>query len=127
MIHTTIRHNRFIYVDDWMNVTKLNVPYDENINIGDWSVSADRLMTSGASTCIVLAAHNDSEKQGLMGHFTAISEPKSVDNSSQSFVDALHAVKDIGDPGETTIWVGGGMPFAEIGRASCRERVCEEV
>src|SRR3546814_6877172 len=88
MIHTTIRHNRFIYVDDWMNVTKLNVPYDENINIGDWSVSADRLMTSGASTCIVLATHNDSEKQGLMGHFTAISEPKSVDNSSQSFVDA---------------------------------------
>src|SRR3546814_11388132 len=70
-------------------------------------------MTSGASTCIVLAAHNDSEKQGLIGHFTAISEPKSVDNSSQSFVDAVHAVKDIGDPGETTIWVGGGMPFAD--------------
>lgn len=94
----------------------------DDVDMGGWKVSSKELKTSGASTCIVLAAHNESTRQGMIGHFSSIAEEPPGDfRHGQSFREAIAAINSLGDPTATTIWLGGGAPFIEDGKDSVEQ------
>lgn len=88
---------------------------DEDVDIGEWEISeGGDLMTSGSSSCILLVAHNEASRKGLLGHFSAIDEPgQGLKSDKASFLEAIAAIHGLGDPSQTSIWVGGGAPFTE--------------
>lgn len=82
-----------------------------DIAMGEWTRSDEMLYSLGASTCIILAAHNEETERGLMGHFSCISDGPDVPYSNQaSFNEALAAIPDLGDPLMSSVFLGGGKP-----------------
>jgi hypothetical protein len=91
-----------------------------DIGQGEWRMGNGNLVTSAASTCIILAAHNEQTKRGLLGHFSAVTEESQEgQDSKRSLDEALDVIGSLGDPEATSIWLGGGTPHlqAEIDTA----------
>jgi hypothetical protein len=97
------------------------VPPDFNeVGEHDWQWSDGKLMTVGAFTCIVVAAHSSVTQEGLLGHFSAVAPIHHVGSSwhcdlsrehtdIDKFKAAMDAVPRLGPPAKTGIWIGGGI------------------
>jgi hypothetical protein len=80
--------------------------------MGEWRISEDRLATYGASTCIVLAAHNSETGKGLLGHFSSISERESGNfRHGEEFRQSIDALSQLGEHQHNSIWLGAGKPL----------------
>jgi hypothetical protein len=85
-----------------------------DIDPGKYHMGNGNLVTTAASTCIVLAAHNEQTRRGLLGHFSAVTEESQEgQDSKRSLEKALDAVGSLGDPEATSIWLGGGAPHMQ--------------
>lgn len=81
----------------------------DDIGMGEWRLGTNTLISTSASTCILLAAYNDRTKRGLVGHFTALATKNAADRSDiMQFAEASREVKTLGDLEGTVAWLGGG-------------------
>lgn len=93
-----------------------NAGIHEEVGMGEWRIREKGiLVTVGASTCIVLAAHNEQTGKALLGHFASISSTAQRYNNAPQFEQAVGSIDDIGDPTSTDVWLGGGASFLERG------------
>ena len=93
-----------------------------DIEMGTWEKGAGSLLSLAASTCIILAAHNDETKFGLLGHFSSIAEEGGDGYSDkESFRQAVAAISSLGNPGETSVWLGGGTSHVWEGEDETEE------
>jgi len=84
------------------------------IEPGQWRESYDRLLSVGASTCLILAAHNSYTHKGLMGHFSNLVAPRSgITTHEAEFQQAVDTLPKLGRITHTDIWLGGAAPFIE--------------
>lgn len=81
-----------------------------DISMGEWGTSYGHLLTSGASTCTILAAYNNATRQGLLGHFSDVAGDSANQNK---FNEALSHIKDLGRLASTDIYLAGGSPFLD--------------
>ncbi len=86
-----------------------------DIGMGEWRVGSDVLFTSGASTCVVLAAHNKTTGRGLLGHFSTLAKTDRDYNDTHAFEEAVAELSTLGDPIETEISLLGAGPYFEDG------------
>jgi hypothetical protein len=101
---------------DSFKTTVLSDRFEDDVEMGTWAVSSEVLKTAAAASCVVLAAHNIKTGTGLLGHFSNIAEtPAAVYNDQQAFEAALAAVEQLGDPLQTSLWIGGGTPYVVKG------------
>lgn len=82
-------------------------PDGEEIHIDDWDITRDVLWTERALTCTVLAALNQEDGVGLLGHFSGVA-PGNLINSHQKFEEALEALAHFETPSATRIHLAGG-------------------
>lgn len=85
-------------------------PARGDIGMGESRVSSDRLLTTGVATCIVVAAHNQETRRGLLGHFVTLSTDEAF-SDKDSFHAALDDIAHLGNPLMTSVFLGGGTPF----------------
>lgn len=85
------------------------------IEVDEWRLDTDRLVTSRVGTPIILAAHNmsgstDDQRRstGLLGSFSMIGSTDPKHKGREQFQAALKELKTLGSPSETKIWLGGG-------------------
>lgn len=88
--------------------------YPIEVTQGDWRVDNVGLTTWGVDSCLVLAAHNAASSEGLLGHFSSVSqspyavlELKNEHFDSYEYEEAPNAIKELGRPSQTSIWLGG--------------------
>ena len=88
-------------------MTNADKTYD--VGMSECRTTRSKLSTCGASTCIVLAALNREEGNGLLGHF---SEDDIA--SGELVIDAVEAVSHLGSGEHTQIRLaGGGVSFSD--------------
>jgi hypothetical protein len=87
------------------------------VGMGEWAMGKNLLHTEGASTCIVLVAHNDETGIGMLGHFTAVGmeQGRRKINDKEKFIEAINLLDELGDPKYTNVVLVGGAPFMENG------------
>jgi hypothetical protein len=92
----------------------------KDIGTGSSDFSGDQLYTTGASSCVVMAAHNTATNEGMIGHFTSIATQHGRVTAtwagSQIFLNAVNNLPKLGAPEETEIWLGAGMPLLRRGQ-----------
>lgn len=87
-----------------------------DIDMGEWGIGQDELMTFGASSCLVIAAHNEQTRRGLVGHFSSIAKSGGGEHRHQeSFLSAVDGLNRLGNPQDNCIWLGGGAPHVMNG------------
>lgn len=88
----------------------------QDVGIGDYRLGTANLATVAASTCIVMVAHNERMKRGLLGHFSSVTEESREGHDSlRGFDEALDKLGTLGEPEATSIWLGGGTPHVQEG------------
>jgi hypothetical protein len=84
------------------------------ISPGEWALGKRLFAAIDVSHGIVLAAHNDVTRDGILGYFSFVS-PDNVPDSrvpdaeihTDAFVEALGLIRRLGPPEGTDIWLGG--------------------
>ncbi len=81
------------------------------VDVDELKYGKQSLLTLGASTCLVIAAHNTDTNMGLLGHFSSPTKRKSQTSSSNIYEQALEALPKLGPTPRTSIWLGGASPL----------------
>lgn len=88
------------------------------------------LSTFGASTGLVMAAHNSDSRLGLLGHFTSFTGGRAGLSDAVMYETAIYTLPDIGPKNTTEIWLGGVAPsrigdidLAEENRQYAKDRL----
>lgn len=94
---------------------------EHDAGMSGWRPSRNSIRTIGASSMILLAAHNEEKKQGIVGHFTHLTA--SSDHHRKVLDECLTNVLMLGPLDKTTLWVGAGAPtyHEDIGRVEVHE------
>jgi hypothetical protein len=82
------------------------------VNAGEFQTSQGPLFTLGAASCVVLVAHNERTRTGLIGHFSSIglgAQHKLED--AKEFHRAVHALNDLGDRQDTKVILLGASQY----------------
>lgn len=80
-----------------------------------WRRGNNIYVTSEARCCLLLAAHNEITREGLLGHFSAIAGDwgkkvhpvKARYEGVDAFLAAVNATPALGALASTTVWLGG--------------------
>ena len=87
------------------------------IGMGQFVVEKGNLITRGASTCIVIAAHNKISKKGMLTHLSSLTSTDASASEQRDVLEqALSAVTSWGDGEHTKIQVLGGSHLREGGK-----------
>ncbi len=86
--------------------------------------------TFGASSGLVIAAHNSDRRLGLLGHFNSFTGGRNGLSDAVIYETALYTLLDLGATEETEVWLGGVSPsrvgeidVAEENRQYARDRL----
>lgn len=82
----------------------------EDVEVGNFEYGDGIFSTFGASTCLVLAAHNSGSRMGLLGHFKSFTGGRDDLSDAIIYETALSTLPDLGQLDKTEVWLGGVAP-----------------
>lgn len=81
-----------------------------DVDLGNFEYGEGIFSTFGASTGLVLAAHNSESRMGLLGHFNSFVGGKDGLSDAVVYETALCTLPDLGPLNKTDVWLGGVAP-----------------
>lgn len=91
------------------------------INPGEWAYGRYLYAAVDVSQGIVLAAHNDETRDGILGYFSYVSPEneadarvRSADVHTDAFVEAVSLIERLGQPNDTHVWLGGAADHSDL-------------
>lgn len=102
--------------NDYLSPTSDELEVDQ----GEWRYSSESISTFPVVSCVAVAAHNETTKRGLIGHFSSISRLAQLNRwlrrehlDTDAFNQAIDFLPTLGPLPTTYLWLGGAALHTE--------------